>query len=120
MDKTLARLKERFYWPGHYQDVQDWCNNCGTCASRKSPSPKAKAAMKSIVVGYPMQLVAMDIVRPFPESPGGNTYVLVVADYFTHWTEAYLPLNEEASTVAGKLVDEFFFRFLPPEQLYSD
>ena len=64
-----------------------------------------------------MQPVAMDIIGPFPESPGGNTYVLVVADYFTRWTKAYLLPNQEASTVAGKLVDE---RFSPPEQLHSD
>jgi transposase InsO family protein len=67
-----------------------------------------------------MQLVAMDIVGPFPESPSRNTYVLVVADYFTRWTEAYPILNQEAITVARKLVDEFFFRFSPPEQLHSD
>ena len=24
-EKTLARLKERFYWPGHFNDVRDWC-----------------------------------------------------------------------------------------------
>ena len=28
-DKTLAQLKERFYWPGHFNDVRDWCSNCG-------------------------------------------------------------------------------------------
>ena len=72
IDKTLARLKERFYWPGHHNDVHDW-----------SPAPKARAPLKSIETGYPLQLVAMDIVGPFPESPAGNTHILVVADYFT-------------------------------------
>ena len=67
-----------------------------------------------------MQLVAMNIVGRFPESPAGNMYVLVVADYFTKWTEAYPIPNQEATTVASKLVDEFFFRFSPPEQLHSD
>ena len=120
VNKTLARMKKHFYWPGHYNDVCDWCLNCGICAQHKTPSPKAKAALKNIVVGYPMQLVAMDIVGPFPESPGGNTHVLVVADYFTRWMEAFPLPNQEASTVASKLVDEFFFRFSPPEQLPSD
>ena len=120
VDKTLARLKEWFYWPGHHQDVRNWCDNCGVCATRKNPAPKAKSTLKSIVVGYPLQLVAMDIVGPFPESPDSNTYVLVVADYFTRWTEAYALPNQEASTVARKLVDEFFLRFSPPEQLHSD
>ena len=120
IDKTLARLKERFYWPGHFNDVRDWCANCSTCATRKNPSPKSRAPLKNIVTGYPLQMVAMDIVGPFPESLAGNTYVLVVADYFTRWTEAYPIPNQEATTVARKLVDEFFCRFSPPEQLHSD
>ena len=119
-DKTLARLKERFYWPGYFNDVQDWCKNCGTCATRKTPSPKARSPLTSIVAGYPLQLVAMDIVEPFPESAAGNVYVLVAADYFTRWVEAYPIPNQEATTVAKKLVDEFFCRFSPPERLHSD
>ena len=48
-------------------------------------------------------------VGPFPESPAGNTPILVVADYFTRWTETYPIPNQEATTVASKLMDEFFF-----------
>ena len=119
-DKTLGRLKERFYWPGHYNDVRNWCHNCGVCASRKTPAPKARAPLTSIVTSYPLQLVAMDIVGPFPESAAGNLYILVVADYFTRYTAAYPIPNQEAITIATKLVDEFFFRFSPPERLHSD
>ena len=62
----------------------------------------------------------MDILGPFPESPAGNSYILVVTDYFTRWAEAYAIPNQEAITVAKRLTDEFFFRFSPPEQLHSD
>ena len=34
--------------------------------------------------------------------------------------EAYPIPNQEATTVAGQLVDEFFFRFSPPEHLHLD
>ena len=119
-DKTLARLKERFYWPGHYNDVRYSCQNCSTCASHKSPAPKARTPLRSVETSYPLQLVAMDIIGLFPESPAGNTHILVVADYFTRWIEAYLIPNQEATTVAGKMTDEFFFCFSPPEQLHSD
>ena len=119
-DKTLGRLKERFYWPGHYNDVTEWCRNCATCATRKSPPVKPRAPLQPIVTSYPLQLVAMDIVGPFPESPAGNSYILVVADYFTRFTEAYPIPNQEAATVANKVVEEFFFRFSPPERLHSD
>ena len=119
-DKTLARLKERFYWPGQFSDVRDWCSNCSTCAVRKLPIPKPHAPLTSIVVGSPMQLVPVDIVGPFPETAAGNCYILVAADYFTRWVEAYPIHNQEATTVARKLVSEFFFRFSPPERLHSD
>ena len=120
IEKTLARLRERFYWPGYHSDTQEWCRNCAHCASRKSPAPKARAPLTSIKTGYPLQLVAMDILGPFPESPAGNSYILVVTDYFTRWAEAYAIPNQEAITVAKRLTDEFFFRFSPPEQLHSD
>ena len=83
MDKTLSHLKERFYWPRHYNDVQDWCGSYSACASRKNPFPKARAPLTSIKTSYPPQIVAMDIGGPFPESQTGNTHILVVADYFT-------------------------------------
>ena len=62
----------------------------------------------------------MDILGPFPELQKENKYILVVSDYFTRWVEAYALKNQEATTVANELVDEFFFRFGPPEQLHSD
>ena len=119
-DKTLLKLKERYYWPGHWNDVQDWCNTCAACIARKSAAPKPRAGLQSIQAGYPLQLVAIDILGPLPESKTGNSYILVAGDYFTRWMEAYPIPNQEAITVANKLVDEMFCRFSPPEQLHSD
>ena len=119
-DKTLGRLRERFYWPGHYSHVREWCRDCAVCASRKSPPASRRAPLQPITTSYPLQLVATDIMGPLPESTAGNSYILVVADYFTRYVEAYPIPNQEATTVAQRLVDEFFFRFSPPEQLHSD
>ena len=55
-----------------------------------------------------MQIVATDIMGPLPESESGNQYVLVASDYFTRWVEVYAIPNQEAVTVAKKLVDEMF------------
>ena len=119
-DKTLGKVKERFYWPGYHNDVKDWVNTCQACAARKTPMPKSRAPLQSIKVGYPMRLVAADILGPLPESDAGNSYILVVGDYFTRWMEAYPIPIQEAATVAKKMTDEFFLRFSPPEQLHTD
>ena len=119
-EKTTLKLRQRFYWPGYSKDVRDWCRSCATCTTRKTSSPKNRAPLGTIQAGYPMEVVAVDIMGPFPESKNGNSYILVAGDYFTRWMEAYAIPNQEATTVAQKLVDELFCRFSPPERLHSD
>ena len=93
--KTLSKLKMRFYWPGHYRDVDEWCHTCPTCATRKTPTPHQRGGLQNVTVGSPMQLVAVDLLGPFPTSKNGNNYLLVAMDYFTKWGEAYPIPNME-------------------------
>ena len=119
-EKSFQKLKLSYYWPGYWNSVRDWCRTCAACASRKTPAPKNKAPLQSIVVGSPMQMVAIDILGPLPQTQSGNKYVLVAGDYFTKWMEAYAIPNQEASTIAQKLLNEMFCRFSLPEKLHSD
>ena len=52
--KTLQKLKERFYWPGHTANVQEWCRSCEPCAQRKMPNPKPRVSLVSIQAGHPI------------------------------------------------------------------
>ncbi|KAL5469080.1 hypothetical protein EMCRGX_G030273 [Ephydatia muelleri] len=119
-EKMSFRLKERFYWPGSMEAAREWCKTCASCATRKTSAPKNRAALQTVQAGSPMQIVAVDIMGPLPETKDGNRYVLVASDYFTRWVEVYAIPNQEAVTVAEKLVNEMFCRFSPPEQLHSD
>ena len=65
-EKTLEQVKERYYWPGYYSDVSNWCRTCSACA-QKTPAPKNRTPLQSIKIGSPLQLVAVDIVGPLPE-----------------------------------------------------
>ena len=120
LDKTLHRLKERFYWPGHYNDVRDWCQTCATRATRKSPSHSSRAPLGTITATYPTQTMAVDLVGPLTESDKRNCYIMVVGDYFSQWMEATPILNQKASTMADRLVNEVLMHFSAPEQLHSD
>ena len=35
-EKTLGHLKERFYQPGHFCDIHNWCKSCISCTTRKA------------------------------------------------------------------------------------
>ena len=82
ISKTLGRVRERYYWIGCRQDVQPWCCNCDTCATRNGPQKKIKAPMAQHNVGAPMERIAIDVLGPLPTSESGNKYLLIVADYF--------------------------------------
>ncbi|KRY23882.1 Transposon Ty3-G Gag-Pol polyprotein [Trichinella patagoniensis] len=118
--KTLAKLRQRYYWPQQREDVEDWCRACQTCAARAVPTKKPQAPMQLQPVGYPFQRVGMDIVGPLEDTPNGNRYILMVCDYFSKWPEAFTLPNAKARTVAAALVNGLFCRYVAPETLHSD
>jgi len=75
-DKTLCKMQERFYWPGYLQSIKEWCPHC---AERKNPHQRNREALKNVRSGYPMQIIAMDIIGPFSRRKTNN--VLVIYDY---------------------------------------
>ena len=89
-------------------------------AARDNPPRNRRASMQMTRSGLPMLRIALDIQVGLPVTDGGNRCILVVSDYFTRWAEAYALPNQEATTVARKLVDEFVCRHGVPESLHSD
>ena len=118
--KTFKKIQHSYYWLGCRTEVQRWVRQCEDCARKKSPSPKARAALQTSLVGAPLERVAVDIFGPLPRTRQGNRYILVVTDYFTKWVEAYPLRNQEAETVAKVLVEQFICRFGVPLSLHSD
>jgi len=108
VEKSVAKLKERFYWPRHYNDVENWCSRCSSCLARKTAAPHNQAPLQPVKVSYPLEMVAVDIMGPLPVNANGNRYILVAEDYFTKWLEAWAIPNQEAKTVAQKLLNEMF------------
>ena len=70
--------------------------------------------------GYPMERIATDILGPLPKTSNGNRYILVIADYFTKWTEAFAIPDQTAETVAKCLVNEVISRYGVPAYIHSD
>ena len=114
VEKTTQAVKRRFYWYRIGRDIRRHIHECPACSANRQPVHRLKAALKDYRVGYPIDWVAIDILGPLPQSRRGNTCLLVVADYFTRWVEAYLMPDQQAATTANKLVIEFISRFGVP------
>lgn len=118
ISRTLGKLRDRYYWPGHSRDVEVFINSCKECHSRKGS--KARAPMQLTTSGFPFQRIAIDLLGPLPRTKRSNAYVAVVTDYFTKWVEAYPLPNIEAETVVNVLMNEFVARYGVPYELHSD
>ena len=82
-EKTLAKVRSRFYWYGYQKDTEIFCKKCDRCATGKSPPYTTKAPLQLDSPTYPWERIAMDIVGPLPKTDRNNRYILVISDYFT-------------------------------------
>ena len=120
--KTRSALQSFYYWPGLASAVHRLVASffCFCLWIKENVGKETSFAFKQYVVRAPMERIAIDIPGPLPETPRKNKFVLVFSDYFTKWTESYPIPNQEAATVAEKLVSEFICRFGVPRELHSD
>ena len=114
MLRTLARLAHRLYLSGMSDDVKEWLGQCVMCVKRKSPTGRHHP-LGNIPTGNRWDRIAMDILDVCDPTPDGYRYILVIADYFSKWTEAFPMKNKCADTVA-----DIILRFDMPLVIHSD
>ena len=100
-------------------DVKDWLSQCIACIKRKSPVGRHHP-LGHIPTGHRWDRIAMDILDVCDPTPEGFRYILVIADYFSKWTEAFPMKNKCADTVADILVEKIILRFGMPLVIHSD
>ena len=110
--KTFQLVRNRFYWPGAYSDVNVYIGTCKRCTLCKRPERRRSAGLQSIRTSRPGELVCIDVLG-LERSTGGYEYILVVTDHFP-------TRDEKASTVARVLWEKYISTYGIPERLHSD
>ena len=100
-------------------DVRDWLSQCVACIKRKSPVGRHHP-LGNIPTDHRWDRIAMDILDVCDPTLEGFRYILVIADYFSKWTEAFPMKNKCADTVADILVGNIILRFGMPLVIHSD
>ena len=117
--KTKDRILQRYYWPGIFKDIAQYCHTCEVC-QRSTPRKPLRAEMIPLpLISQPFQRIAMDLVGPLPKSRRGNRFILTIVDYATRYPEAIPLSSTEASRIAKELVT-VFSRAGIPEEILSD
>jgi len=119
VNKTYEKLRDRYFWPKMFADIQHWVLSCSHC-QMKSPRQRQTAPVLPIAVEGPFHRVAVDCLGPFPVTHSGNRYIVVFSDYLTRFPEAFAVHSIDAATIADLLVNEIMARHGDPRTLLSD
>ena len=119
MNRTLHRLKEKFYWYGINKEVETYVATCGVCNQNKKPSRRSRYPLVEYHSGVPMEKVHIDFLWPLRRTVPGNKSILVMVDQFSKWV-ALIALPSQTAEGARAAVDSFFSRLGVPLQIVSD
>lgn len=119
--KTLARVRDLYYWPKLKGDVVKYVKSCRICSAQKSRNNSRPGLMgQPKRVCFPWQLISVDIVGPLPRSSAGNCYILVVSDYFSKYVLLHPMRQAKATTIIKFLENEVFLVYGTPQVLTVD
>lgn len=118
VDKTLARIRQQFYWPGMEGEVQVFQEKCVMCSLQKS-RVQPKAPLNPIKATFPLEIVGLDFLtlgRPT------DTYqnILVATDLFTRFAWAIPTTDQSAQTTVKMLWKYIIQLFGCPARFHSD
>ena len=117
--KTLAKLRERFYWPGHKAQVEKWVKECELCLRHNSQPQKPQASLGTITAEYPFQKLSWDNMGPLPTS--GSRYIYSSGDRPVHQMGGSIsPPLYRIHIVGHSPVDEIVCRYRVPVVIHSD
>ncbi len=118
-NKTTARIKKYFFWPGLKIDVAQFCKSCPVCQKVSLRRPLRAPLQPLPIIGTPFERLGMDVVGPVERSCSGNRFMLVITDYATRYPEVFPLRSGKAKSVATSLV-QLFSRVGFPAEILTD
>ena len=119
--KTFWKVCQRYYWPKMRTDVSKYVKACKVCAQHKvEQKPPAGLMGDRPNINQPWQCISLDYIGPFPRSRAGNSYVLVVNDYFTKFTMLFPSRSATAKSLSKQVEEGIFLMFGSPQFLMCD
>ena len=120
MERTIALLKDHFYWLSMVTDVEKHIRSCPQCLRFKT-QPK-KAELNPIIAMRPLELVHIDYLTIEPPSTSKTSKdinILIITDHFTRYTQVHIMSSQNAPAVAKTLWDQFFVHYGFPEKYFQ-
>ena len=120
-EKTVAELRRALYFPGMTKEVASYVGSCLECQTKSQQCKQQRGESRSLVAGYPFQLIFIDLFGPFSEGKiTGGRWLLTCKDSHSKWIEAIVLKRATAEEVAFAMERDIFARYSLPEAILSD
>ncbi|KAL3175734.1 hypothetical protein MRX96_000924 [Rhipicephalus microplus] len=83
LNKTLAHIKERFWWQRMHRDISRYVLSCTVCQGRKATTNPAQPVPVQPIPPpeTPFKILGLDHLGPFPRTSGGSKFLIVAVDH---------------------------------------
>lgn len=112
IEKTLARARESFYWPGMTNDITESVKSCTVCEKSTRNNQKEPLVQES-PPSYPFQRVSIDIY-----DYAGHGFLALI-DAYSGYLISHRIIEKSARHVM-ELLDSIFCRYGYPTEIKSD
>lgn len=121
-DKTLARLRASFYWPGMDGDVREYVRTCPECQRNKASNQKPFGLLQShSIPARPWGTMSMDLSTDLPVTTSGFDTIVVFVCMLTRMIHA-IPTTKTvtAQGMAQLYIQHVFKLHGIPDKIVSD
>ena len=118
--KTLALLKQRYWWRGMDKDVRAFVRACPWCQKYKAVSRTSRNSPVPKVVRGPNKMLSIDIAGPFDKKVGIPLFILTVVDVWSNYGEVYPLQGTRTMDVLDKLNQNWILRHGAPDVVLTD
>eukprot|EP01038_Epipyxis_sp_PR26KG_P016642 gene16642-22742_t len=123
----LDTIRSEYFCSNLREDDRDHCRACRFCMRRKADRKQGRLPVMDYNSATPkeslrpFQRVHIDLTGPFPPTPDGNKYILVVKDSLTKWIELFAIPNKKPQLLPCVCVmRSFICRHGSPEIIISE
>ena len=118
-DRTVHRVRNRYWWPSLAADVKRFVQSCYKCQSRKRIYGKQQGLLRPHNTHGPLEMLCCDFQGPLVMTKRKNRYILLLIDHFTKFAWARALKSATSEAVAEVLLD-YISMFGTPKVLLSD
>ncbi|KAL7630558.1 UNVERIFIED_CONTAM: hypothetical protein RMT77_019250 [Armadillidium vulgare] len=120
IERTLKRLKRRFYFKTMRKQVEEYCQQCHVCQVVKGNNPARARLGQYPLAETPWEKTGMDVLGPLPRTTQGHVYILVFKCQITKYVELVALRNRDNTTIVRYLIERVIVNHTCPETLLSD